>query len=207
MNNITDVHLIIAGTRGGKSTLVQNLVRKIIYHDKRKKIKDMVFLFNNNAVAQNWINKDYVFEYDVNKLKEINSEIHERKIIIIEDCLSQLTTMKQKKELEGILSLHRHHNTHYIIVSQSYIGVPLSIRSRELSSNTHMYIAKQRQRQRIQALYDSCDCWDDMQYLIDDMDRLKKYEFLYISPDDLVSIVKSDPKKTIRIDAHGEEAQ
>ncbi len=196
--NITDIYLIVASTRSGKSTLVNNIVRRILTQRKKSKQQISVFLFNNAAVNADWIDQEFVAEFSLEAVENLNKQKFE-KIIIIEDVLSQITSNDDKLRLTGIMSLHRHHNTHYILVSQNYGGLPPSLRMRELSSNIHMFIAKQKRRDRIKTIYESVDIWEDQDQAVAAFGNIKKFEFLYISPDDELKKIKSDPNKLIEI--------
>ena len=200
-STITDIYLIIASTRSGKSTMVQNIVRRILTQRKKSKQQISVYLFNNMAVNSDWIDDEFVAPFSLGAIEALNKQKFE-KIIIIEDVLSQITSDFDKRRLESLMSLHRHHNSHYILVSQNYVGLSPALRTRELSTNIHLYIAKQKRRDRIKSIYESVDIWEHMDDAVEAFGELKRFEFLYISPDDELKKIKSDPNKTIEIRKH-----
>lgn len=194
----TDIVVILAGARSGKSVLMNNLVRERLYNNKEKPPK--VYLFNNDVVNNTLCDPEFCYTYDGDKLEELAKRPYE-KIIIIEDMMSQLQDQREKKRLESLLSVHRHLMCHFIIISQTFISLPSSLRMREVSSCVYLYVGKQKRKDRMKLIYEACECWEDFDEYYELNKELEQYEFLKITPDNKFSIVKSEPKKTLYIKA------
>lgn len=192
----TDIYVILASARSGKSVMMNNIVRDMLYKSKEKKPR--VYLFNNDQVENKIVDPEFCFRYDGDLMEKLAKSPGE-KIIIIEDLMSQMSDMKEKKRLEGLLSIHRHCSCHYIIISQTFISLPPSIRMREVSSCVYLVVGKQKRKDRMKLIYEACECWEEFEEYYELNKELIQYEFIKITPDNKFNIVKSDPKKIIYI--------
>jgi hypothetical protein len=176
---------------------MNNIVREMLYSKKDKPPK--VYLFNNDSVANNFIDPEFCFSYDGEKLQQIAKTPGE-KIIVIEDMMSQIgSDMKEKKRLEGLFSVHRHDSCHYIVVTQTFKSLPVSIRMREVSSCIYLYMGKMKGRDKMKLIHEACDVFDEFDDYVSVNQELEQYEFLKITPDNKYEIMESNPKKAIYI--------
>lgn len=189
----TNIHVILASARSGKSTLASNIVSTYI---KGKKKMPKVYMFSYPGVQCNFLDPDFIYEFDINTLEEIIEKPFE-KIIILEDLMSQ-TTPADLKFIDRKLSLHRHKMTHFIIINQSYKTLSPALRTREISTNITLYLCKQKQN-RMKDIFESLDAFETYEDYNQVNKELEQYEFLKINPDNTYEIVKADPTKELKI--------
>jgi hypothetical protein len=101
------------------------------------------------------------------------------KMIVFEDMLSMFTS-KDISKIVRLLSVHRHSQTSYILVSQTYKSLPGPVRSCEISDQCTLYIAKQNRSELIKDIYEEHSVFDSLSDFQHVNSSLEPYNFIKI---------------------------
>ena len=185
---MSTISVVIGRCKSGKSSLVRALTEGLVEKGTR------VFIVRNASVRCDWI--DDSFSITPDKFKSLSSmlkfveqltKMDGKKVIIFEDALS----MFRKKELEEILrmmSIHRHTQTSFLIVTQTFKSLPNSIRSGEISDDCTIYLSKQGRAEVLKSIYQELPQFESLEELKEMNRELEQYQFICIEKDEAYPI-------------------
>lgn len=182
------IHTIIGSCKSGKSTLVRALVETEVNSG------DRVYIVRNSSVRCDWIDDKFAITPDKFKnldqmlrYVELLTKKEGKKIIIFEDALSMFGA-KHLQTILRLMSIHRHTNTTYFIVSQTFKSLPNSVRSGEISDDAVVYLSKQGRSEVLKSIYSEMAQFDSLKQLTEMNDELEKFQFICVEKDEAYPI-------------------